>query len=155
MPNPLQRAAAHIADVVFVELVRDRMLKAVAAMQKARDQFRDFSDNWDCDEDAHRHGTACRCCTAARAMAALDEAIAAAREPLTIDEEPRRATRRTEGYVECTYCGRRVAAYAGRTTPPGQLRAFRHGQHQPINVAYQLHCEGTGRDFPVASRAGA
>lgn len=29
---------------------------------------RDVRDNWDCDEDAHRHGTRCRACEAAKLL---------------------------------------------------------------------------------------
>jgi hypothetical protein len=30
--------------------------------------LREFRDNWDCDEDAHKHGTRCRCCVAKDAL---------------------------------------------------------------------------------------
>lgn len=30
--------------------------------------IRDVRDNYDCDEAAHRHGTRCRCCEAAKIL---------------------------------------------------------------------------------------
>jgi hypothetical protein len=39
---------------------------------------RDCRDNWDCDEDAHRHGTTCRKCAAAEV---LDAWVAARFDP--------------------------------------------------------------------------
>lgn len=32
---------------------------------------RDIRDNWDCDEDAHRYGTRCRCCEAEKILGPL------------------------------------------------------------------------------------
>jgi hypothetical protein len=39
-----------------------------AQVARLREALRDFRDNWDCDEDAHRLGTRCRCCVAAAAL---------------------------------------------------------------------------------------
>ena len=35
-----------------------------------RECLRDIRDNFDCDSDAHKYGTPCRCCSAKEALAA-------------------------------------------------------------------------------------
>lgn len=51
-----QQAAAEVITVLCDEV--DRL----------RSVLRDFMDNWDCDSDAHRHNTTCRCCSAEEAL---------------------------------------------------------------------------------------
>lgn len=54
-----------------------------AKVEELEGTLRDFRDNWDCDEDAHTHGTRCRACAAAQAIGE--------KEPLQI--------------AVCAYCG--------------------------------------------------
>jgi len=42
--------------------------EACAEIARLREALRDFRDNFDCDNNAHRHGTTCRCCTARAAL---------------------------------------------------------------------------------------
>jgi hypothetical protein len=35
-----------------------------AEIDRLRDFVRDVRDGWDCDSDAHKYGTPCRCCLA-------------------------------------------------------------------------------------------
>lgn len=35
-----------------------------ARLESAERLLKDFRDNWDCDSDAHKYGTPCRCCEA-------------------------------------------------------------------------------------------
>lgn len=49
--------------------------KAVAEVQRLqqhkielRAALRDFRDNFDCDRDAHKYGTTCRCCRSSEAL---------------------------------------------------------------------------------------
>lgn len=35
---------------------------------------KDCSDGFDCDADAHKHGTMCRCCAAAKILGELEQA---------------------------------------------------------------------------------
>lgn len=37
----------------------------------AREALENVRDNYDCDKDAHRYGTTCRCCSARAALAKL------------------------------------------------------------------------------------
>lgn len=32
------------------------------------DELKDIRDNWDCDKDAHRYNTCCRCCYAKKVL---------------------------------------------------------------------------------------
>jgi hypothetical protein len=40
-----------------------------ARVRTLEEALREVRDNWDCDEDAHKHGTRCRCCVARSALA--------------------------------------------------------------------------------------
>lgn len=42
--------------------------------------LRNFRDNWDCDEDAHAHGTTCRACEAADVLSHFARAALAEKE---------------------------------------------------------------------------
>jgi len=55
----------------------DQIKNSVAALLAARDFARGIRDGWDCDSDAHRHNTSCRCCDAAKLFVVLDSAILA------------------------------------------------------------------------------
>lgn len=39
-----------------------------AEVEKLRGLLVDFRDGWDCDTDAHKYKTQCRCCAAAAAL---------------------------------------------------------------------------------------
>jgi hypothetical protein len=42
---------------------KDRVEETVG-LTKLKEFAKSIRDNWDCDADAHRHGTPCRCCEA-------------------------------------------------------------------------------------------
>jgi len=45
-----------------------RLRAAEAEVARLRAVLRNVRDNYDCDEDAHRYGTICRCCDARAAL---------------------------------------------------------------------------------------
>lgn len=48
-------------------------------LRETRGTLRDFAENFDCDSDAHKYGTTCRACDAAKQRDRIDAALA---EPL-------------------------------------------------------------------------
>jgi hypothetical protein len=54
---------------VMNERLSDSLNQQQARIADLENFIRDIRDNWDCDEDAHQHGTRCRCCEAERLMA--------------------------------------------------------------------------------------
>ena len=50
------------------------------ALRGAQETLRDFAENWDCDEDAHKYGTTCRGCAAKKAKESIDASINDAKE---------------------------------------------------------------------------
>jgi hypothetical protein len=48
-----------------------------ALLREARETMRDFAENWDCDEDAHKYRTTCRVCAAKEAKGRIDAALEA------------------------------------------------------------------------------
>lgn len=48
--------------------VSARLRAAEAEVERLRGVLRNVRDNYDCDEDAHRHGTICRRCDARAAL---------------------------------------------------------------------------------------
>lgn len=44
---------------------QERQVSRIATLEAA---LRDIRDNYDCDSDAHKYGTNCRCCTARKAL---------------------------------------------------------------------------------------
>ena len=57
-------------------MANERLLAENALLRQQRDELanvlRDFRDNWDCDGDAHKYGTPCRCCVARAALAKIE-----------------------------------------------------------------------------------
>lgn len=53
---------------IRLTLLENSALKA--RVEKLREELRDISENWDCDSDAHKYGTPCRCCQAKAALEA-------------------------------------------------------------------------------------
>jgi hypothetical protein len=66
---------------LFAEAMADARRAAEARVADLEADMRDFATNWDCDEDAHRHGTRCRTCVAEAALLA-----AKAAPPPAVDE---------------------------------------------------------------------
>jgi hypothetical protein len=60
------------ADAAFVAAAHNRFPGLLAELKAARRLLADFRDNYDCDEDAHTHGTQCRCCAAEAALKGID-----------------------------------------------------------------------------------
>lgn len=56
-------------------------------LEKAREFARDISRNYDCDNDAHRYGTSCRCCDAEELLGAIAAHLAATASPTGPAEE--------------------------------------------------------------------
>lgn len=73
MMSELSAAAANVMiDMAFpnkmareaVVLLADTVLELRGRVARLESFARDVSMNWDCDEDAHKNGTKCRCCEA-------------------------------------------------------------------------------------------
>jgi hypothetical protein len=78
--------------------------------------LRDIRDNWDCDEDAHKHGTTCRCCQATDALLHYDKALLARapRPEASGEVEALREALTPSGETKAAYIGEfkfRVHAY--------------------------------------------
>lgn len=65
--EPSQREWLAQADAILAD-------PEIAAAIKMADTLRSIRDNYDCDEDAHRYGTPCRCCIARETLAVYDAA---------------------------------------------------------------------------------
>lgn len=54
-----------------------RLLAHIAALEEESKRYkevlRDVRDNYDCDSDAHKYGTTCRCCAAEEVLAEDEE----------------------------------------------------------------------------------
>ncbi len=55
-------------------MTQNERLRALLA--EARETLRDFAENWDCDSDAHKHGTTCRVCESREAQQRIEAALA-------------------------------------------------------------------------------
>jgi hypothetical protein len=42
-------------------------------LEELEDFVRDCRDNWDCDEDAHKYNTICRCCEAKKLLSSSNK----------------------------------------------------------------------------------
>lgn len=63
----------YVKDREAVDLHTEQTIGALESqLAEARAALEDVRDNYDCDEDAHRHGTTCRCCLAKDTLAKLD-----------------------------------------------------------------------------------
>ena len=49
----------------------DRQCELSAKIWRLKEALIDIRDNYDCDSDAHKYGTSCRCCTAKEALAKI------------------------------------------------------------------------------------
>jgi DNA-directed RNA polymerase subunit RPC12/RpoP len=47
--------------------------KAAEEQAKIKAFAKSIRDNWDCDQDAHRYGTPCRCCEAKELLEEIDD----------------------------------------------------------------------------------
>ena len=54
----LRRAFRHLSE----------MIEKNEEIESLQEFVRDCRDNWDCDEDAHKHGTPCRSCEAKKLL---------------------------------------------------------------------------------------
>lgn len=84
--------------------------------------LRNFRDNWDCDDDAHAHGTTCRACEAADVLSHFARAAILADEP---------KEREAEGPKVCGNC------LHGRSTSLDDIRCYKSCPY----IATGLHCK--------------
>jgi hypothetical protein len=54
-------------------IIGEANARLIALSPALYDFARDLRDNYDCDSDAHRHGTSCRTCEAARLLASIGD----------------------------------------------------------------------------------
>lgn len=56
------------ADAAFIAYARNHWSAVLDELEELRAFARDIRDNYDCDDDAHRHGTTCRACEAEKVL---------------------------------------------------------------------------------------
>lgn len=62
----------------FLASLYDDRDKMIAGLKWAMSEFHSIHSDWDCDSDAHKYGTPCRCCEAEAAekrLAAILEEV--------------------------------------------------------------------------------
>ena len=53
--------------------MKDQIEQLTKEMDEAVMILKDIRDNYDCDKDAHKYGTSCRCCMAAKFLSTLSK----------------------------------------------------------------------------------